>query len=149
LRRQGPASHGATIWPQPARDPRRALTKTRRRASLQRHRASWRAGWTLLLRQTPVPARAVDNGEAKSALEQTGRHKLRLKRHWIADHDFRYQIGDAGYSDFFVFLPRLGVQAGTNQWVEKWQKNSWSWTFSGVDKKAGHVGPGSDISIQA
>jgi len=34
-----------------------------------------------------VPARAVDNGEAKSALEQTGRHKLRLKRHWIADHE--------------------------------------------------------------
>jgi hypothetical protein len=56
-----------------------------------------------------VQARAVGNGEAKSALEQTGRHKLRLKGHWIADHDFGYQIGDAGYSDFFDFLAKAAL----------------------------------------
>ena len=62
-----------------------------------------------------MPARAVGNGEAKSALEQTGRHKLRLKRHWIADHDSDMQIGDAGYSDFFDFL----AKAALNVWDDE------------------------------
>jgi hypothetical protein len=28
---------------------------------------------------------------------------------WIADHDFGYQIGDAGYSDFFDFLAKVAL----------------------------------------
>jgi predicted N-acyltransferase len=34
---------------------------------------------------------------------------------WIADHDFGYQICNAGYSDFFDFLPRLGSMSGTTK----------------------------------
>jgi len=26
---------------------------------------------------------------------------------WIADHELGYQIGDAGYSNFFVFLAKV------------------------------------------
>ena len=28
---------------------------------------------------------------------------------WIADHDFGYQIGEAGYSDFFDFLAKVAL----------------------------------------
>ena len=34
---------------------------------------------------------------------------------WIADHDFGYQIGDAGYSDFFDFL----AKAALNVWDDE------------------------------
>jgi hypothetical protein len=29
---------------------------------------------------------------------------------WMADHDFGYQIGYAGYPDFFDFLAKVGAQ---------------------------------------
>jgi hypothetical protein len=34
---------------------------------------------------------------------------------WHADHDFRYQIGDADYPDFFDFLAKVAL----NVWDEE------------------------------
>jgi hypothetical protein len=34
---------------------------------------------------------------------------------WIADHDFGYQICDAGYPDFFHFLAKVGSMSGTTR----------------------------------
>jgi len=34
---------------------------------------------------------------------------------WIADHDFGYQIGDAGYSDFFDFLAKVAMSGTTRR----------------------------------
>jgi hypothetical protein len=31
---------------------------------------------------------------------------------WSADHDFGYQIGDAGYPDFFDFLAKVALMSG-------------------------------------
>jgi hypothetical protein len=42
-------------------------------------------------------------------------HGVCSKDIWIADHDFGYQICDAGYRDFFDFLAKVGL----NVWDDK------------------------------
>ena len=34
---------------------------------------------------------------------------------WIADHDFGYQICNAGYSDFFDFLAKVAMSGTTRR----------------------------------